>query len=407
MSRRFHRGGSASWSTTRSPATSRPTRTRCTSGCATKRPCTTTPRSGSAPSRGSTTCCGRTSTRRPSSPSHGVTIEGYDQGQDLLITRDEPEPQLAPQARVACSRRERSPTSSPRCVPSRPSVLDDARDRGEIDIVAEFSTHLPMMVIAEMLGLPIEIRAASAPLLRPHPRPPRGRRAGNITDATQAAMAEMTMLLLRDRRRQGEATWRRHRALLLTAQVTDDEGNEVALTHEQVAFRLLELAIAGHETTAKLIANGVVALDLVPGATARARRGSFAHPGRGRGDAAVGSPVALPGSLGRAGRHTPRRDHPRRLPRRCSSPAPPTTTSGSSPIPSTSISIAISSVTSASDSASTSASAPRWLVSRRGSRSRSSWHAIRTTRSRRPWWRAYSSNVRGLSNLPLALDPAA
>jgi len=37
-------------------------------------------------------------------------------------------------------------------------VLDRARDRGEIDIVAEFSTHLPMMVIAEMLGLPMETR---------------------------------------------------------------------------------------------------------------------------------------------------------------------------------------------------------------------------------------------------------
>jgi cytochrome P450 len=46
--------------------------------------------------------------------------------------------------------------------------------------------------------------------------------------------------------------------------VRDDDGNEVALTHEQVAYRLLELTIAGHETTAKLIANGVVALDWYP-----------------------------------------------------------------------------------------------------------------------------------------------
>ena len=53
-------------------------------------------------------------------------------------------------------------------------------------------------------------------------------------------------------------------SLLLTATVRDDDGNEVALTHEQVAYRLLELTIAGHETTAKLIANGVVALDWYP-----------------------------------------------------------------------------------------------------------------------------------------------
>ena len=48
-------------------------------------------------------------------------------------------------------------------------------------------------------------------------------------------------------------------SLLLTSTVRDDDGDEVALTHEQVAYRLLELTIAGHETTAKLIANGVVA----------------------------------------------------------------------------------------------------------------------------------------------------
>ena len=46
-------------------------------------------------------------------------------------------------------------------------VLDGARDRGEIDIVAEYSAHLPMMVIAEMLGIPMEARERPAPLLRP------------------------------------------------------------------------------------------------------------------------------------------------------------------------------------------------------------------------------------------------
>jgi cytochrome P450 len=47
---------------------------------------------------------------------------------------------------------------------------------------------------------------------------------------------------------------------LLSARTTDKEGNDVGLDPAVVPFRLMELIAAGHETTAKLIANGVVAL---------------------------------------------------------------------------------------------------------------------------------------------------
>src|SRR4029078_11194485 len=38
-------------------------------------------------------------------------------------------------------------------------VRDATRHRGALESVAEFSTYLPMAVIAEMLGLPVELRA--------------------------------------------------------------------------------------------------------------------------------------------------------------------------------------------------------------------------------------------------------
>jgi cytochrome P450 len=56
-------------------------------------------------------------------------------------------------------------------------------------------------------------------------------------------------------------------SLLLTGRTTDKEGNEVGLEPDIVPFRLMELVAAGHETTAKLIANGVVGdPDLIPSA---------------------------------------------------------------------------------------------------------------------------------------------
>ena len=38
------------------------------------------------------------------------------------------------------------------------AVLDEARDQGALDVVIDFSGYLPMMVIAEMLGVPEEAR---------------------------------------------------------------------------------------------------------------------------------------------------------------------------------------------------------------------------------------------------------
>ena len=130
--------------------------------------------------------------------------------------------------------------------------------------MAEFSTHLPMMVIAEMLGLPMETREqlrhySDAILDRSE-----ADEQGNVSDATQNAMGAIMVLLMQIVEEKSRNLGDDIASLLLTATVRDDDGNEVALTHEQVAYRLLELTIAGHETTAKLIANGVVALDWYP-----------------------------------------------------------------------------------------------------------------------------------------------
>ena len=111
--------------------------------------------------------------------------------------------------------------------------------------MAEFSTHLPMMVIAEMLGLPVETRDQ----LRHYSDRILDRsdadEHGNVTDATQVAMGEMMGMLMQIVDDKSRNLGDDIASLLLTARVSDDDGNEVALTHEQVAYRLLELTIAG------------------------------------------------------------------------------------------------------------------------------------------------------------------
>jgi cytochrome P450 len=120
------------------------------------------------------------------------------------------------------------------------------------------------MVIAEMLGLPVETREELRHLSDAILDRTDADEQGNITDATQEAMGAIMVLLMQIVDEKSRNLGDDIASLLLTATVRDDDGNEVALTHEQVAFRLLELTIAGHETTAKLIANGVVALDWYP-----------------------------------------------------------------------------------------------------------------------------------------------
>ena len=56
--------------------------------------------------------------------------------------------------------------------------------------------------------------------------------------------------------------------MLLQSEVVDDDGATWRLTREQVASRVVELVVAGHETTAKLIGNMVVALAWYPDARA-------------------------------------------------------------------------------------------------------------------------------------------
>jgi len=191
---------------------------------------------------------------------YGPQIEQWDGTADVLIATDDPDHawQRKLVSRLFTARSISDLEPKVRAIAA--GVLDEARERGEMDVVIDFSGYLPMMVIAEMLGLPQEARSDLRRLSDRILDRSDADETGEATEEAMAAMGEAHGILAqivdeKERNPSDDIT-----SLLLTASVTDGEGVERRLTREQVVYRLMELIAAGHETTAKLIANGIVAL---------------------------------------------------------------------------------------------------------------------------------------------------
>jgi cytochrome P450 len=195
---------------------------------------------------------------------HGMTIEGLDVGNDILINKDQPE--------HTWHRRLVSRVFTPMAVAAQePAVravcrelLDDARERQELDVIDDFSLVLPIAVICEMLGIPADARTTI------HDRSSR-MLAMSATDGPPAlsddvinASLDLAMQMIDVVNERAKSPGDDIITLLLQSEVVDDDGKTWKLTPEQVASRVVELVVAGHETTAKLIGNMVVALGWYP-----------------------------------------------------------------------------------------------------------------------------------------------
>ena len=140
-------------------------------------------------------------------------------------------------------------------------LLDAVQVRGRMDVIHDLAYPLPIIVIAEMLGLPAEERKrfkewsdnlfAVFGLVR---------RSPNLMEKASQSLTEMTdyvTALSQDRRLQP-------REDLLTALVTVvDEGER--LTQAELVANVGLILAAAHETTTNLIGNGMLALLQNPG----------------------------------------------------------------------------------------------------------------------------------------------
>ncbi len=134
-------------------------------------------------------------------------------------------------------------------------LLSEVEPRGQMELISDFAWQLPVIVIAEMLGVPPSERgrfrewaADLALAFDLGMTPERAEKA----DAAQIAFSEFFLALVEERARDP-------RGDLLTAMAAAEEEGE-RLSSEELVSNLALLLIAGHETTMNLIGNGTLAL---------------------------------------------------------------------------------------------------------------------------------------------------
>jgi cytochrome P450 len=133
------------------------------------------------------------------------------------------------------------------------ALLDEVQEKGEMDIVDDLAFPLPIIVIAELLGVPSsdrnQFRQWSADFVgTDYP----------LRMATAQKIAQYFQVLIGQRRKEP-------REDLISAFLTTEVEGEHLPDHDILGICLL-LLIAGHETTTGLISNAVVCLDDHPGA---------------------------------------------------------------------------------------------------------------------------------------------
>jgi cytochrome P450 len=150
------------------------------------------------------------------------------------------------------------------------SIVERARGLGECDFVSEVAYKLPMNVIADIVGIPVERREWLFTLVNEFliGASPSERRTPQERLQTQVQLYEYAHQLGSDKRaRPQDDVW----TILSTAEVSNLEGSRSALSEAELDLFFILLVVAGSETTRNAVAQGLVALLEHPGQLARLR----------------------------------------------------------------------------------------------------------------------------------------
>jgi cytochrome P450 len=133
------------------------------------------------------------------------------------------------------------------------ALLDALEDKGDIDLIDEYAFPLPVTVIAELLGVPVEDRdkfrqwsdaAVSGNATKEY--------IEKILIPHMQAFTNYLRAMFEEKRRNPEDD-------LISALVRAEEAGD-RLSEDELLGMVFLLLIAGHETTVNLIGNGVLAL---------------------------------------------------------------------------------------------------------------------------------------------------
>ncbi|MBL7497493.1 cytochrome P450 [Frankia sp. CNm7] len=192
----------------------------------------------------------------------GVTIEGREAGSPMIILRDPPEHRWHRKIVSKVFSPRRMLALEPYIRRRAAELLDRFRDVDEFDVVRNFSVLLPLDVISELLGIPEEYRATinecSDRMLA------RGEGVDEEAEFIAANVEIINIYLSLAAERRKNPTDDPISLLIQTEVLDDEDGSTRALPDDEIAFRFLELGTAGHETVAKAIPNGLMALTRFP-----------------------------------------------------------------------------------------------------------------------------------------------
>ena len=130
-------------------------------------------------------------------------------------------------------------------------LLDALRGKDRVDLIDDFAFHLPVTVIAELLGVPPEDHEQFREWTTAVTLPANAQNLEAITRASKGFLHYFQGLI--EQRRAAP----REDLISMLVQVRD-EGS--ALTSQELVGMLYLLIVAGHDTTVNLIGNGVWAL---------------------------------------------------------------------------------------------------------------------------------------------------
>src|SRR6202022_4881516 len=89
---------------------------------------------------------------------HGVTLEGLDQGMPFLIVKDPPEHTFHRKIAARLFTPRRISQLEPFVRDTAARLLDRVLDQDTFDLAQEFSFRLPLDVISELIGIPGPLR---------------------------------------------------------------------------------------------------------------------------------------------------------------------------------------------------------------------------------------------------------